>query len=103
MPNMGTKDGSFQNSRRGYYQLCSGFCACILHRKISHLWAFDLKRKSRIGLFFLHLIKEYWPSGERGEVPVRGMEWEREICLCSLWSIQRHCYILVKIFSNWVA
>lgn len=32
------------------------------------------------------------------------MEWSgREICRCSLWSIQRHCYILFKLFSNWVA
>lgn len=39
----------------------------------------------------------------KGGSAIRGMEWEREICLCSLWSTQRHCCILFKSFSNWVA
>lgn len=52
VPDVWTKDCSFQSFGWGYYQLWAGFCVCILHRQISHLWAFDLKRKSRISLYF---------------------------------------------------
>lgn len=48
---VGTKDFSFENCCCDYYKLHSVFCACILHRQISHLRAFGLRRELNRALF----------------------------------------------------